>query len=294
MEEAKRSGGFDTFIAIIAGVLIIAGFAYFYLHKFGNVKHFDFYAQTIALSAAAPLAAAAGFGFAAMIYAKKSKKRADLKESAGTLLAAFALAAFSALVIGGFSVYEGKIYTMKYLQTLKMYKHYIYIPLEAFAVIFVSYVVYKLAMQKRGIEIVAEKVAFFPVIKRKLITRRVRLEDGSEYFATEDPEDTFDPDRITEKDRAVMRLYIYLYKALKGRTDLSEVSRDLVPGVKVLMDLAGEHKINVPLGYLYSYDPELAGALESIYRKTAIRNTGKSIAIEYLVKKGEKDETHRV
>ena len=291
MNEKSGGNGFETLIAIVFGVALIVGGAAFFVYKNGNVSHFKYFAEVIALSAGAPLVAAAGFGFGALVYGGKVKRRADLRESFGTLLGAFAISAMIALGVVGYAIFEGTIYSNKFLYGVYKYRWVVY-TIEALIVVYTLFIIYRLIVMENAAEIKAEKIRFYPRMrKRDIQTERIEREDGSEYFAIveEDEDSAWNPELIAEAEKAWKYPYRYLRKKV-GEFENVENIDETKMGLLKLAELAGKYKLNVPLGFLYGYDAELAGAIESVYRGSAVRELGKELVIEYYTtKKGGND-----
>ena len=286
----KSSNGFETFIAIVFGISAIVAMVAFFVYKKGNVSHFTYFADIIMFAAVAPLVSATGFGFGALVYGGKVKRRADLRESFGMLLGAFAISVVLALGVVGYAIFEGIIYSNKFLHYAYEYRWWVY-GIETLIAVYTLYIIYRLISMESGAEIKAHKIRFYPRMrKRDIETKRIEREDGSEYFAIveKDEDNNWKPELIAESEKAWRYLFRYLRKKVSWFENVESIEESKL-GLLRLAELAGKYKLNIPLGFLYGYDAELAGAIESVYRGSAVRELGRELVIEYYTKKGGND-----
>lgn len=278
MRDERKGAPPGTAFAIFAGLAFIGAVIGWLVYKHGNLGYLKAMAEVIAYAAGAPLAAGFGFIFAALIYANKSKTKPHLKESAGNLFLASFFSFVLAAVVAAAAFFEGKYYTREYYDALNHYKTYIYIGIGIIGLLIVNKITSLL--QKRELEIKAQKIRYAPINKPRITLTKYVADDGAEFYAIE-KEDRPVPAEVKIKAREVLAKKL----ATKMGAEPPETETELME----LVERAGRERVDVPLGFLYGWDAELAGALESIYRGGAVRELGKTKAITYLIRKRRKN-----
>ena len=277
MQTNERRTDPGTGLAIGFGLAFIAGVISWLVYQHGNLKYMRAMSEVITYASVAPLAAGAGYILGAFAYNKKAKTTPTLRRSADTLAVFVFFVVLLAGGIFGASVFEGMYYTDGYAQLIKAYKPIIYIIGIGAGV----YALYKVAelFKKEKIAIRATKTKFAPVRKRRLNLKKATLPDGTEIDAIYE----LDSKEVELDTKIKARKYIAKHLAKRLGIDEPTTESELLRAA----ELAGERKIDIPLGYLYGWDPEMAGAIESVYRGR-IRKLGEHKANTYYALKTKK------
>ena len=278
MQNERKGAPPGTAFAIFAGLVFIGAVIGWLVYKHGNLGYLKEMAEVIAYAAGAPLAAGFGFIFAALVYANKSKTKPHLKESAGNLFLAAFFSFVLAGTVAGAGYLEGKYYTRGYYEALTQYETYIYIGIAVLSILIVNKITSLL--KKRELEIKARKIRYAPINKPDVKLTKFTADDGAEFYAIEKE------DREVQTEIKV-RAQEVLAKKLAKKMDAEQPQTETE--LMELVERAGRERVDIPLGFLYGWDAELAGALESVYRGGAVRELGKTKAITYLIRKRRKN-----